>query len=222
MRLVNSRLGLDIVLKENIASVLVVENKKEMCYVVETLWNQCNGLEGDFVLSKDKIIKIDKCTHIILNPFSIDFNSKKIINALYSEMSDVASIYTEDKGEINKRILELLDNVLLSISYSGVEYNIDFSWNDIFKLYSVKLEEQYANLLEKTVEYIKVLSKLCGIQILFLVNYKTYFTKEEIEELYCQANYNKIHIVMIEAFESEKLSREDVYIVDNDRCFIVK
>lgn len=222
MRIANSRLGLDIMLKENIVSALVVENKRELCYVVENLWNQCNGLEGDFILSNDKIIKMDKTAHIILNPFSIDFNSKKIINALYFEMSNVADSHIEEKGEINKRVLELLDDILLSVSYSGVEYNIDFSWSDLFKAYGVKLEEQYVSLLEKTVEYIKVLSKLCGIQVLFLVNYKAYFTKEEIEELYCQANYNKIHIVMIEAGESEKIYGEEVYVIDNDRCFIVK
>ena len=222
MRLVNSRLGLDIELKENTISVLIIENKKEMRYAVESLYNQCNGLEGDFILSDDKVLKMDKCSQIIMNPFSVDFNSKKIINALYSEMSEVANLYVEEKGELNKRIIELMDRILLSMSYSGIEYNIDFAWNEIFKLYGVKLEEQYSGLLEKTIEYIKVLSKLCRIRVLILVNYKAYFTVEELQEIYSQAQYNKVYIFMIESNEEKRIGGENVYIIDKDRCFIVK
>ena len=59
MKLVNSKLDLKLEIKENIVDVIVVEDKQSMVSVVSDLWCQCNGKEGDFVLSNENIIKID-------------------------------------------------------------------------------------------------------------------------------------------------------------------
>lgn len=56
-------------------------------YVVE-LKEQVSGEEGKFVLSdKNKEIDIKKKVEIIIDPFSIDVNDRKILTKLYSELS---------------------------------------------------------------------------------------------------------------------------------------
>lgn len=63
---------------------------------------------------------------------------------------------------------------------------------------------------------------LLGIKVLCLVNIKAYLNKQELMELYKVAFYNKINLVLIEMPEGEMIGEEKVYIIDNDRCLIVK
>ena len=92
MRLANAELILSINIEENIPAVLVIENQKIMTEVVEQLYVLCDSGEGDFVLSDSgKQLSLAKTAEIIINPFSIDFNSRKIQNKLYSELLDAES-----------------------------------------------------------------------------------------------------------------------------------
>ena len=58
--------------------------------------------------------------------------------------------------------------------------------------------------------------------MLCLVNIKAYLNKQELMELYKVAFYNKINLFLIEMAEGEVIGEEKVYIIDNDRCLIVK
>lgn len=79
MKLVNSHYGLEIQLDENQITILVVENASTMSRLVNDLINQCIGLDGNFVLSENKILKIEKESEIIVNPFQLDFGNNKCI-----------------------------------------------------------------------------------------------------------------------------------------------
>lgn len=58
--------------------------------------------------------------------------------------------------------------------------------------------------------------------MLCLVNIKAYLNKQELMELYKVAFYNKINLLLIEMAEGEMIGEEKVYIIDSDRCLIVK
>lgn len=80
MKLVHSEYDIKIELKENNVNLLVIENRKLMTELVYELYNQCNGLDGRFVLSNDmKELKIDKEASIVLEPFTINCNERKVI-----------------------------------------------------------------------------------------------------------------------------------------------
>ena len=222
MKLVNSKLGLCIEMQENNTDILVVEDKSTMVSVVSDLYNQCNGIEGDFVLSEDSIIKIEKNMEIIVNPFDINFNNRKIISALYNELSIIGNEYPIQKNELNRKIVDLIDNLILASNYTGIEYNIEFSWNDLFKLMGIKIDEKYDSILSKIIEYMKITSNLCGIKILTLVNIKAYLTEKELMDLYLNASYNKVQLLLIDSYEQEKLNGESIYIIDRDKCLITK
>ena len=86
----NAELILGIDIEENIPAILVIENQKVMAEVVEQLYVLCNSGEGDFVLSDSgKQLSFEKTAEIIINPFSIDFNARKIQNKLYSELLEL-------------------------------------------------------------------------------------------------------------------------------------
>ena len=85
MRLVNSKYNLKIEFEENKSTELVVENKECMIDIVQNLLSQVDGIEGDFVLAAEKEMKMEKDVLFIIDPFSIDFNNKKIITKLYEQ-----------------------------------------------------------------------------------------------------------------------------------------
>ena len=53
-------------------------------------------------------------------------------------------------------------------------------------------------------------------------NIKEYLEREEIEKLVQCCFYNKIHVLFLETTEKYKLNQEKIYIIDKDRCLIVK
>ena len=55
--------------------------------------------------------------------------------------------------------------------------------------------------MEQLVEYMKLLQSLCKVKIIFFVNMKTFFSKEQIELLYKEAYYNN---------NSKKIIKEEV------------
>lgn len=84
MKLVNADWMLEIIINENIPAILVLENSEAMTEIVEDFYNLCLKGEGTSVLSDDlKVISFEKVVELVINPFAIDFNSKRIQSKLY-------------------------------------------------------------------------------------------------------------------------------------------
>ncbi|MCR5837399.1 MAG: type II-A CRISPR-associated protein Csn2, partial [Lachnospiraceae bacterium] len=119
-------------------------------------------------------------------------------------------------------ILSINSTLLTFISFFSTTYSIDFEWQDWFKMYSIKIDTNYHTLLERLVEYVKIVSTLCGISTICFVGIKQYLSIEEIQQLYKNAYYNKIYLLLIESCESKRQIDENEYIVDKDSCLIIK
>ena len=208
MKLVNSKYNLDIEFEENISNTLVLENKQHMIDVIQNLILQ---LKGD-----------DKVVEFIANPFEIDFNNKKIATKLFEQLTAVASECVEEYNFINGKIVGTLDDICSKIEYSNVEYNLEYEWKSIFKLYNVRIGENYNSLYEKIEEYVKVLADILHIKLLIFLNIKEYLTEEEINNLQKICFYKKIFLLLIESEERFALDNEKTFIIDKDRCLIVK
>ena len=180
------------------------------------------GDEGDFVLSAEKNVKFDKVVEFIANPFEIDFNNKKIVTKLFEQLIAVASECVEEYNFINGKIVGTLDDICSKIEYYNVEYNLEYEWKSIFKLYNVRIGENYNSLCEKIEEYVKVLADILHIKLLIFLNIKEYLTEEEIDNLQKICFYKKIFLLLIESEERFVLDNEKTFIIDKDRCLIVK
>lgn len=221
MRLVNANYGIDICFSEQHPELLIFESECIMREAVNELWMQYSGKEGNYVLSENKILKIDKAMEMIINPFSIDFQNKKILSALYSKMSAIGNEKVEEKSCINSDLIKLLDNISDAVNYMGITYQLDFAWTELFKMYGVKIETP-EDFLTRIIEYIKVLSETCQIFLFCFVNLKSYLSSDEIMELYKITSYNKINLLLIEHQETSKIEQEHITIIDKDRCLIIK
>ena len=223
MKLTCAKYGLEINFRENIAEVLILENPVCMTEVITCIKAQCEGNEGILILSeKDNYLKFEKSVLAIVNPFSLNLNDRKILSKLYNQMEAYGSDFGLEKEKINAQIISMMDQLILKSPYENLTYQLEPGWIELFKAYDLCFEKEKESLLENLIEYIKVISNLTGIQLVCLINIKSYFTNEEILEFYKYVFYNKLHVLLIETVEREKLSNEDVFIVDKDLCLIRK
>ena len=223
MKLVNAELFLEIDIQENMPAVLVLESPDMMTQVVRELYDISSGGDGDFVLSLDnKVLSIEKTAELIINPFSVDFNSKKIQSKLYEELLEGSNIYVEEKAAIQSLIIDYLDKLTLNVSYEMVTSNIELDLLRLFKMYDVRLEPQCNSILETLIEYTKVLSRLLRKKFLILINICNYLDVDAVKELAHMCAYQKLNLLFIERREIDFQFPVKTYIIDKDKCLIIK
>lgn len=221
MKLVHSEYDVNLELKENQIQVVIIENSKMLAEIVQELYRQYNGGEGEFVLSENnKILPLNKHMELITDVFALDCNEKKIIAKLYQEMEEQAAenLILESK-ELNSAILCYLEKICGMMPYH-LEYQTEFFPSKIMKMADLKFEAEAENLLERIVEYLGITGKIFRCTVYIFVNLKLFLTKEEIEKLYEFAFYNKIPLILIEGVMGEIYSGEKITIIDMDKCMI--
>lgn len=222
MKLVERELGLEIELKENTVSVIVLENVEDRLSFVEELYAQVMGKEGKWLLvENEKSYDLDRKMEMILEPFSLELNSKKVKTKLYQDIKTIAQEdYFLQGLELHGHIFNYLESLLEKVPYP-VKYEEEWNIQELLKAYGVELIEEYDNICEKLLDYIKLVNQVCGISIFVAVNLKQYLTENQIFELYKLAKYSKIQLVLIEFnMFGDKFECEDIYILDKDKCII--
>lgn len=221
MKLIHTGYDLTMELKENQINVLSIENRMAYSEILRDMWNQVQGWEGCFILSdKEKQLKISKEMECIFNPFSLNCNDRKILNKLYQEIKEqLDSFQLEEAMVLNANINKFLDGLLMKIPYA-LKYNPDFDLAGLLKLYNLEVEGSGETVLERIVEYLRVMSKVCGVHNYFFVGLKQYLSEEELEKLYEFIFYEKINLILAEAIQPSLLSVEKCWIIDKDLCII--
>ena len=223
MMLTCAEYNLTVELRENQVVVLILESPGCMCKMVNNLRCQCEGGEGMFVLSESgTIMKIEKYMGLVVDPFSLRFNERKYLNKLYGQLEQYAVDHMERKEIIHAEIVLLLDYILRSSPYDGIEFNLELDWTELFKIYNVHFQEPEGELEQQITEYIKLLAHLTEVKVLCLVNIKSFVSEEGLEEIYQMAFYNKVQLILIEKVECERRPDEKIFIIDRDECLILK
>lgn len=221
MRLVHTELGIDICFLDNTVNVIVIENPKIMTNLLCELHDQIEGGKGGFVLSQgDKLLSLAKNIVYLLEPVTVSLNDRKIMNKIYQEINEaIEENFIVEKAEVNARLVQYIERILERIQYPLIiEPELDSV--GMVKLFGVKIEESYSTLVERLIEYIKLLSQLCGYPVFVFVNIKMYLTKEEIRYLYESVFYSKVKLILIENIDRGFEKDEIGYIIDKDGCLI--
>ena len=223
MKLLNADLFLEIQIEENKPALLVIENPSIMANVVEGLFALCNGEAGDFILTDGKNeLKFNKMAEIIVNPFAVDFNSRQIQNKLYSEMLLVGNNYEEEKAQIQTLIINYLDMIIHDIPYEMITGNDFLDLQRLFKMYEIRLEPECETLVEQLSEYSKVMARLLKKELLILTNICSYLSESDINSFVKMCSYQKIKMLFIENREQNFLFPVRTYIIDTDKCMIIR
>lgn len=223
MKLIERELGLEIELKENRISIFVIENVSKRLSIIRTLYEQILGGIGPWLLAeREKAYDLNKKCDIVLEPFSLEMNSKKVKTKLYQEIKGIADEECYESGlELHSNICNYLEKVLEKVPYP-MEYIESWDVDNILKMYNVRLLEECDDLYEKLLNYIKLMNQICGIQLFFFVEIKQFLTEQQLFELYKTVSYSKIQLILIEFnITGDRNAEEDVYILDKDDCIIV-
>ena len=189
---------------------------------VHLLNSQVNGEEGEFVLSNDDtILDIEKRMEVVVNPFALDFEDRRIQKKLYSQLQKAA--YGEEMFmDTQKMNAELQSYIFRLENICGYDIEIDTAMDVqlVFKALGVKMEGGEYNFTEKLVQYMKIMAELMGKKVLVFVNIRSYLENEQIQELIKNAVYNEISLLFIENIQRYFSKTENYYIIDKDGCEI--
>ena len=222
MRLTYPGLNIEFNLSETEPVVIVLEKPEIFSDFIENIWNQTNGREGCFILGNaDKVLCLDKKLALIMNPFAISSNDRKILSKIYTELSIVTTeSYYEELAALNTAIINALDKMMEKLPYP-LTSKFELDLISLFKTYDIKIEEEDNGLLERVVSYLKLNHQVCGIEVFVFVNLKQYLEKEQLQELYKAAAYEQVYIINIEGRDGkERLKEERCIIIDKDLCII--
>ena len=221
MRAIYTKYGIDFLLKENQIITLVVESPRVMNDMLRDLFKQTNGEEGGGILSEqDKIFPLDKISLLVDNPLTIDCNEKKILTKLYKELSEqTKTISYEDYTQLNAEIVSFLDRLLDTVPYH-MEFEMDPDISTLLKAYSVKIQFEGVETAETLIDYLRVISAVCSIRIVWILNLKQFLAKEQVKQLYEFCFYEKIYLINLEGHTKYTLEQEKSVIIDEDLCVI--
>lgn len=222
MRFIFSKYAIELCLEEDTIQILAIENAQALAEFIEHLWNQSNGKDGDVIISdEENFYSVDKKISVTINPFSLSCNDRKIINKLYKDMqSDVMELYYEEYQKFNSSVVEFLDVVTKDIPY-GVGFDLETDLLGLFKLYSVLLDDNADTLLDRLINYCKVVHRICFINCFAFVNLRQFLNKEDLEMLYDFIQSEHISLLLVEGnFIGRISSKEKVFILDQDLCII--
>ncbi len=223
MKIVHPLLEIPVILEENIINTIVVENQTAFSMMIGELVNQTKDKEGQFVLSDGlKQLSIASSCELILEPFSLDLNQRKIISRLYSRLKDttVESDFYVSTRELVSHIISYTDKITQTVDYP-LEYSSDIDMASVFKLVDLRLEENHETLLEKILNYLSVVQEFINISVFVFVNIKSFLLDKDLQELFKAASYKKYKILLFESISREKFcDAEKIYIIDSDLCSI--
>lgn len=222
IKVVHPLISSDIELSANCPNVLVIEHPQMLVSMVEQLDMALEGMENEVrLLENNKICKDIEKIFFIKNIFELDFNNKKLQNALIKRLVKELLNHEHGLNEIYLRGAQILDQAIFTLD-TTVEISTDLDITKLLKCYAPTIEKEYDTMLEKVVAYTNVLIEFSHLRCLIFLNIQSYLTKEEIKLLYEHCRYKEVALLFIESFRRYKLDNENCIIIDEDLCEIVE
>ena len=215
-------MGYMVVRRDTVTKIHI--NEIHTVMIETTAVSMTAALLSELTKHKVKVIFCDEkrnpSSELIPYYGSHDFNSKRIKTKLLQLVKEEADeyfydIFIETKGAICQYAENILDKMMYSVSY---DMNIDTM--SLIKFLDVRVDIQTDKLIDSLIEYIKLLHDLCKIEVVVLVNIKTYLSQKELLYLYQETLYQKVHLILLEATLTERIDCETIVIIDADKCVI--
>lgn len=222
MRLVHYELTEAILDENTVFTEWIIESPEIFSEYIQELNGQLAGEEGRFVLSENnKELDLAKKADMVINPFSVDVNSRKILNKLYQELTGLSreeQMYTKTL-ELFRYIQEYMLDLEQCTSYI-LEFDQEIDIAALLKAVNVHYEVKDVDFLEKIVQYIKIMVAVAGTKLFVIVNLRSYLTDLQMQNLIQECEYQDIKILFIENQQRSCMKGGKRYIIDIDKCEI--
>ena len=164
-----------------------------------------------------------KLCELIIDPFDLDINNKKLQSALYEklemEINSSERLFSWNNlcSTMEREIESFLDSMEYHIAYSN-----NITIKDFLKLMKVHFEEEGIDFFEKLLDYMRLEQEILKVKLFVLVNIKGFLSVDQLYFLYQQSCYEKIQLLMIENHldNKKRIGGENLIIIDDDGCVI--
>ncbi len=183
-----------------------IENRDYFFKVI----NHIKELDGEGIQyfdDKFRDLNLSKESVFVDSYLSLDLNEKKLLGQVYKEMeTHLSSEELDEYNRIRDSLLSFAEKLSLNLE-GEVEISDDLSLSKALSLVDLKFsEEDISNITSRFVQYIKIMSNLKPLHIIFTCDFLKYLNNDEIlllqEELklreiglfdisYCIDNRNK-------------------------------
>lgn len=208
-----------ILLDDNYVFSIEIENKNFFYRFVKDLYDISFGNSLEEIKTFDNNMKELNClgkVQVYSNYFEIDFDSKKISNALLKYVNDNISDF--DKQNIIKpqqKLLEVYNKILNNMDLPLV-INNDISTETLGKFFKISINKPLS-LLDNLFLLIDLERELKINKLLVFINLKAYLFNDELYELYKYSLYNKVKILLVDSFNyGVSLNNEKKLLIDEN------
>lgn len=220
MKLVNSDFKYQITFPDKKASEWVLESPALFSKYLYELYGQTNGEEGNFVLSDEtEEIDIAKYVELVMTPFEVDSNDRRILKKLYSDLSTLA--YESESFLATQDMLQKLQAYFYELEQKigyPLEIDDEIDISAVWKAMNVRVEDYADNVLEKICQYIKIVTEVLHKKVFVFVNFRSYLTDEQLKQLIELAIYNEVKLLFIENCQRDFLEQCTYCVIDKDEC----
>lgn len=222
MKLVHADFSRQIEIRQQSAAQWVIESPALFAQYLQELYWQWEGQDGSFVLvDGNKELDFAKSVELIVNPFAVNLQDKRVVNKLYQELQTIAvgeTMYqqtTEALHALHQYFYELEQQSPYMLT---MNQSIDLA--AIFKALGVQMECEDNTFFENLHLYIRVLAELLGKKLIVFVQIGRYFTLLQRTQLQETAAHHDIALLFIETQELDYANGIPKYIIDSDGCEI--
>lgn len=202
--------------------ILVIKNKKYLYLLVNSLLNE--DIDNKYLLIIDdnnKQQNNDDFIEFIPSIFLLNFNSKKNLTIINKQIKNQYKTRIKETIEIiYTYLLDLQKNICIDFEIELIS-NIDLIEDDILKLINFEIKDKYDSILDKIINYMKIINQLRKIKIFIFLNLSVYLNKEEIKLLLKESKYYDFKIILIEnneeiidLFDTKRILDEDLCLID--------
>jgi len=167
-----------------------------------------------------KELNISKSTVCIFNPFDLDVKSRRVQSALYKEILAALQEDPENLAKINAIIEDCIVPIINLLPYP-IHYDDSVDLTGLLKSINVEMLCEGNSFIERIMNYITVLHRLCNFNIFVFHGLKKFLLSDDFKLLYEYMCYEKIYFLLVESDLSHtKIFEEKYWILDGDLCII--
>jgi CRISPR-associated protein Csn2 len=221
MKLVSELFSSTIEIKDNEVQSLIIENQRLLYGFIEEFYYQTEGKEGKIILSEDNHeIKISQRVELIQQFIPFEINSKKLLTKLATKLEK--ELIREDNYMDTMNLLADIENHIDNVTIDfpcSLEYST-LSVAYLVKMLGLRVVSDRIKNIETILEFMKLTREVDSDKLFVLVNMRSYFDDEDMQEFINTVIAHKYQILLIEGNCRKKLVHEHRIVIDKDLCEI--
>ena len=204
---------------ENKVLSIETNNRRFFLSLVKNLKNiESDGREAAFY-EKDRLLTLDKDYLLLLDYFDTEPLTKTINGKVLKNLSAELEKSPEKVLEFSSLIAKLYAFTLTRLDETDIVFESDGerSFDEVLKLFSVSVAQPRGDIFSKILNLVEVAGELGVFKLFVFVNAKSFFVKNELNEIMKMAKYLGVSLMLVDNIVTkEKISDETLLCVDED------